>query len=351
MELLEVFKKEAELFFVNKFLGSGSLIPSKQEKEFDYCLDLIFDKRNIPDKDYSKGIAAISKSYGQGKSFFFDVVHHMYYRKYQKQIFVKITAKELAQIYQKGGEESLLYAIRAKNLFIDDLGDEGENKLFSYSKDGYRQGTLNVMRHVMLKRYEMWVEKGYKTHLTTNLTLEAIAKNYDGRVADRIVQMCDVRDFTFAENGSFRQIKGVRKLTKEEVAKNWQKLYPKKEDVGIDKLKYLTDLANDTDYYIENTDSTVWKVVLNYMIELEFIKESDLVVSDELKGIALGLAKTESISLVNLKYRNAPENIKQQQKMLAIARIKPEYIQSLAKRLKTKELFLKLRKEGKFAIN
>ena len=75
--------------------------------------------------------------------------------------------RTLVKIFVEQGEEALLKFISCKNLFIDDIGDEGERKVFKHFSN-----EMNVIRYVILKRYEFWLdeEKEWKTYATTNLS-------------------------------------------------------------------------------------------------------------------------------------------------------------------------------------
>jgi len=270
------FKKEAEMFFVTKFIDSPKL-KSKYEK----CLDIIFNVTG--NMDHNKGLIAFNQKYGQGKSFFFDVVHHRVKRTKNKNVFVKTTAKDLCSFYVKADKNSdpqdqLERFISVKNLFIDDIGEE--------LKDGKERqvfgNKLNVIRWVLLKRYELWIQKGWKTYGTTNLDIQQIAENYGGRVADRLMEMTYFEEFKFLDKGSFRQISESRKLTQEEIKANWKKFEkpePKMERPDLEK--FFNELVNENDEYFEHLDNSWWSFVKDYLMEKGLLTEKDFDVIDE----------------------------------------------------------------------
>lgn len=270
------FVYEAEMFFVNKFITGASI-----ENEYSFCIDVIYKIENNPDVDYTRGIIAHNKHYGQGKSFFFEVLYHMNRRLFKTNIFYKTTAKNLVDIYKQGGEKALNEAIDVKNLYIDDIGDEGEKnapKVFYHFSD-----KENVLRYVLLKRYEMWVaDKSYRTFGTTNLTIEDIGKVYDGRVADRLMQMVYFREFNFLledANGkipSFRQSKSSRPLTQDEIRNNWRSLRKPVEVEKPDITGYMNSLLKDDRDYLDNMGESNWNMVKEYMLKHDYITEEDL---------------------------------------------------------------------------
>lgn len=273
----EKFTLEAENFFVTKFLAGPSL-----KKEYSDCLDIMFNLSG--ERDPGRGIVAYNPRYGQGKSFFFDVVQHRFRRTTGRNLFVKVTARKLCQIYKNAPnnsnpEDELMKFISCKRLFIDDIGDE--------LKDGetthHYNNKLNVIRWVLLTRYEQWIKKGWITYGTTNLTEQQFGENYDGRVADRILQMTYFKHFEFlGSDQTFRQISETRKLTPEEIAENWKQFEKPKKDVEqIDLELFFNELIAERDEYFENKDNSFWKFVKDYLIRKKLLTKQDLEKVDE----------------------------------------------------------------------
>ena len=309
----ESWKWEAETFFITKFIESGTI-----KDMFKNCLDIIF---NITDTTESnRGIVAYNSAYGQGKTFFFDVANHRFRRKTGKNLFVRTSSKDLVNIFVKEGEEALLKFISCKNLFIDDIGDEGERKIFKhYSHE------MNVIRYVILKRYEFWLdeEKEWKTYATTNLSKVQIAVQYDGRVADRLSQMCYWLDFKFLKDGkSFRQYDGTRKLTKKEVDEKWKMSESRTRVVQekINVINYLNELILESDEYVELNDFTRWNFIKPYLVErnlvdLEAIDEEllnsvEMIAMNQKSKHARGTMKHAGEAMMSVKTKQARDSIK-----------------------------------------
>ncbi len=343
-DVFKNFVQEAEMFFVSKFISSEKL-----ENEYSDCLDIIFNVTKT--KDCGRGIIAFNQNYGQGKSFFFDVVNHRNKRVFGKDLFKRITAKELTQIYTsaKNGDDpqqKLIEAISVKKLFIDDIGDEGENKVFKHYAN-----ELNVLRFVLLKRYEMWLEKGWITYGTTNLTIKQFESNYDGRVADRVLQMCYWREFRFLAEGSFRQVEETRKLTIEEINQAWKKLEVEKPKEKIDLEKYFNELIDESDGYFQSKDISFWSFVKKYLLDKKLISQEELDkgINDELMYESQLTLRHERTESNRKKYKNATTDVRSARIQEALRNIKPKHILNVAENKIVREKFMELRnKKHKF---
>lgn len=331
------FVQEAELFFVKKFITSPTI-----ENEYSDCLDIIFDITKT--KDSTKGIIAFNQKYGQGKSFFFDVVNHRNRRLKGRDLYKRTTAKELAQIYTSAskGEDpqvNLDEFIKVKTLFIDDIGDEGESKTFNHFSN-----KLNVVRYVLLKRYEMWEKKGWRTFGTTNLTLEQIASNYDGRVADRLMQMTYWKEFKFLKDGSFRQVGETRKLTQVEIAENWKKFEVPEQPVKIDLEQYFNELIHEGDGYFIEKDISFWTFVKNYLVEKGLLSDKDFeVIDDEAIENARVFTRYEVRETKKQTYRHAGSEIRSLHIGEALSKITQHDVLNVAQNKIAKQKFMELR--------
>jgi len=334
------FVFEAENFFVKKFISSPTL-----EKEYSDCLDIVFDITKTVDSN--RGLIAFNQRYGQGKSFFFDVILHLYKRNQGANLFKKITAKELAELYvaTKNGDDpqrKLIEAISVKRLFIDDIGDEGEKKVFhNYANE------LNVIRFVLLKRYEFWKEKGWITYGTTNLTIDQIAKAYDGRVSDRLLEMCHWRKFEFLKDGSFRQIDETRSLTKKEIEANLEKFRPvEKEEPKIDREKYFNELVLESDEYFDDKDISFWTFVKDYLIEVGLMDQSQLKVDEMSIKYAKVVLRNDVRETYSKRFKHSPAKVRSKNIEEALKSINQNQILNVAENKKAREVFLKLRKNN-----
>lgn len=334
------FIEEAELFFVSKFVTSDTI-----KQTYSDCLDIVYNITGT--KDSSKGIMAFNVKYGQGKSFFFDVVNHRHRRRYGRNIFKKTTAKELCNIYTSAGsnedpEQKLLKFISVKNLFIDDIGDE----LKEGKERSHYSNKLNVIRFVLLKRYEFWtdVDKRWKTYGTTNLTIEQMGSNYDGRVADRLLQMTYFTEFNFLSKGSFRQLGETRMLTSEEVNRNWAKFEKEKEIESMDLEKYFNELIHEDDSYFENMDVSFWTFVKDYLMRKDLLNEDDFNKIDvkHLDASEL-LLRRDTRESNRSRLKHAPGNVRTMVLEEAMSKISKKKIYSVAENMIARKKFMELR--------
>lgn len=334
------FKTEAENFFVTKFIVGPTLT-----KQYSKCLDVIYNLTGT--MDTTKGIMAFNPKYGQGKSFFFDVVQHRHRRRYGHNLFFKTTARELCNIYTstKNGEDPeqrLLKYIDVKRLFIDDIGDE--------LKDGKERSNyankLNVVRYVLLKRYELWIEKGWRTYGTTNLTIEQFGENYGGRVADRMLQMTYFEEFDFLESGSFRQIEETRKLTQEEIEHNWLKYKSKPKPMEkIDVDKFFNELINENEDYFEGKDTSFWTFIKDYLVRKKLLTQDDLdsIDVDDLDSAEL-LLRRDVRKTTRMSIQHAPGNVRNATIERALEDITKKKVYSVAENMIARKKFMELRK-------
>jgi hypothetical protein len=295
--------------------------------------------------DSTRGIFAYNTKYGQGKSFFFEVVNHRHRRKYGKNLFKMTTARELCRIYtasKKGEnpEESLLEFINCKNLFIDDIGDE----LKDGKERSHYSNKLNVVRFVLLKRYELWIDKGWRTYGTTNLTIEQIGQNYDGRVADRLLQMTYFEEFKFMDSGSFRQIKETRKLTPEEISKNLENLKVKEPIERVDLEKYFNELIDENDSYFEKKDVSFWSFVKGYLIDKKLLNENDFQNIDETTlDASESLLRRDTRETNRSALKHAPGNVRMTIIDKALEKITRKKIFKTAENMIARRKFMELR--------
>jgi hypothetical protein len=79
------------------------------------------------------------------------------------------------------------YSQQPRTYCFDDLGTESSLKYYGNS--------CNVMGEILLSRYDLFVSRGMRTHLTTNLTSSEIEKNYGNRVRSRMREMFNLVSF------------------------------------------------------------------------------------------------------------------------------------------------------------
>ena len=340
-QAFEKFKTEAETFFVSKMLVGNAL-----KKEYSESLDILFNLSGTMDP--GRGIMASNPRYGQGKSFFFDVVQHRFRRTRGKNLFVRVTAKKLCLIYKNAPhgsnpEDELERFIRVKRLFIDDIGDE----LVDGAVTHHYNNKLNVIRWVLLRRYEFWMSHGWITYGTTNLTIDEFGVNYDGRVADRVIQMTYFKTFDFlGSNQTFRQISETRKLTPEEIAENWKKFEKPKQPVEKINLEvYFNELIAEPDEYFENKDNSFWTFVKSYLIRKKLLSKKDFdngIDPDFLDSSEL-ILRRDVRETHRMTLKHAPGNVRNNVIDSAMAGITKSQIYDTAENLVARRKFMELR--------
>lgn len=327
-EIYKYFIEEAEAFHVTKFIRSDKI-----DKAFKKAFGIIFDPKSV------RGVIAYHEKYGQGKTFFFDVIHSLVKKKLNKNLFLRTSSKELVEIYKTSGEENLLKFIEVRNLFIDDIGAEIKDGKVITKNFG---NSLNVIEYVIFKRYEMWQEKGWKLHGTTNISLGTIGELYGGRVADRFVQMCEIIEFNFTTT-SFRQVKNVRPLIESEKKANLEKLYPKKtEEVDkVDLIEYVNELIDDSEELTRGRPISFWTFVRI------FLEKQDLVIYTEITDRHLegaeSLARSEIRRGVQSLYKNMDPIVANMEREKEYKALEYKSLMNLARNVQVRNLILKMK--------
>ncbi|GGD35376.1 ATPase [Flavobacterium orientale] len=85
--------------------------------------------------------------------------------------------------YSKGK----LYESNPRAICFDDLGTESNLKYFG--------NECNVMAEILLSRYDLYIAKNIKTHITTNLSASEIETQYGNRVRSRLRELCNLIAF------------------------------------------------------------------------------------------------------------------------------------------------------------
>ena len=80
-----------------------------------------------------------------------------------------------------------LYHSEPRTYCFDDLGTENNLKYFG--------NECNVMAEILLSRYDLFIYKKLKTHITTNLSATEIEKQYGNRIRSRLREQCNLIAF------------------------------------------------------------------------------------------------------------------------------------------------------------
>ena len=140
--------------------------------------------------DVTKGIL-LAGPIGSGKTTLLNLMKHL--TPTEHKFFVKpcrdVSFEFIQEGYQIIHKYSIgkLYHAEARTICFDDLGIE--NNLKYYGND------CNVMAEILLSRYDLFIAKQIKTHLTTNLSASEIETIYGNRVRSRLRAMCNLIAF------------------------------------------------------------------------------------------------------------------------------------------------------------
>jgi DNA replication protein DnaC len=152
------------------------------------CFQVLWDLHH---KKGKKGVLLIG-SYGVGKSAMMRILQRLFTDSEAR--FKWVSAYELRDMSESLtlSEIKEYYGYEYKgDLYVDDIGIALDVKRFG--------NTVNVISEIILERYDLFVESGFRTHFSSNLatkvtdpkvaTLETM---YGKRVLDRMFEMCKI---------------------------------------------------------------------------------------------------------------------------------------------------------------
>jgi hypothetical protein len=83
----------------------------------------------------------------------------------------------------RGGYEAINPFLMSKEMIFDDLGSENQNAMNYGNK-------VNIMEEVLTERYELFINQGIRTHITTNIVnADEIQRLYGERIRSRMREM------------------------------------------------------------------------------------------------------------------------------------------------------------------
>lgn len=142
------------------------------------------------DIDLRKGIL-LAGPIGSGKTSLMNLMKHL--TPIEHKFYVK-TCREVGFEFIQEGYQIIhkysigkLYHSEARTICFDDLGIENNLKYFG--------NDCNVMAEILLSRYDIYISKNIRTHLTTNLSASEIETMYGNRVRSRLRSMCNLIAF------------------------------------------------------------------------------------------------------------------------------------------------------------
>lgn len=131
------------------------------------------DTKNYP---ITKGLL-IHGHIGSGKTITLKIIQQLV-----KQLAIT-NVRDIVSEFNISGFDALDTYAKTKNRVFDDIGQENNGK--------YYGNDTNVIQELIIRRYEVFQNKGIITHFTTNLgTKEQIIGRYGERAFDRMKEMC-----------------------------------------------------------------------------------------------------------------------------------------------------------------
>ena len=140
--------------------------------------------------DLTKGIL-LAGPIGSGKTTLMNLMKYLAPTEYK---FYFKSCREISLEFIQEGYQIIhkysigkLYHSEARTICFDDLGIENNLKYFG--------NECNVMAEILLSRYDIFISKQIKTHLTTNLSASEIEAIYGNRVRSRLRTMLNLIAF------------------------------------------------------------------------------------------------------------------------------------------------------------
>lgn len=183
--LKELFYQEAKLHFLRE---NRTFTVDENNKNFLNLLCKYFAQDSIFETQHKgelrKGLFVYGEN-GTGKSSSFDIMQTIALKHRKKQLwFPKIHVHEIVGKFNTAERKDDVINYYAKGIFtFDDLGSE---------KIGSNYGKEEIFIRIMELRYNEFLNKGTRTHITSNLNFEDIGKRYGTRVQDRFYQMFNI---------------------------------------------------------------------------------------------------------------------------------------------------------------
>lgn len=178
----KIFNEEAENYF--KILGRRFIIDESNRNYFNFLCHYFSEDIKFEEEfggDLRKGLMVFG-DVGTGKSSSFNIIQNIS-KKYEVRHlrFMKMTANEVMTKYNETpAKDSVIRYCSKGTMYFDDLGSEPVASNF---------GKEDIFIRILEFRYNDFIEKGTKTYLTTNYTLEQIYERYGVKVFDRFKEM------------------------------------------------------------------------------------------------------------------------------------------------------------------
>lgn len=193
----KVFWKEGKIYF--KSMNRDFEIDNSN-KGFLNLFCKYFSNDDKFEKEFNgelrKGIL-IHGNCGTGKSSVFDILE-IISKKYNVKTlrFLNTQSQNIVTEFNLNGDE-IVEKLRLGRIHFDDLGNERIANSWGVKE--------NLFKRIIEMRYDEFKKNGTKTYVTTNLTIEELAKLYNGglgkdrnRIEDRLFEMFNIVELTGA---------------------------------------------------------------------------------------------------------------------------------------------------------
>ena len=233
--------------------------------------------------------------------------------------------RDIVAEFNIGGFESIEIYLNSKIRIFDDIGSEANGK--------YYGNDTNVVQELIVRRYEIFQNKGIITHFTTNEGNEQLRVRYGERAYDRLREMCTV--IILGDNNISRRNKynPVSKKKKPEISE-------------IDKEKLNTQAIINFIKRLYNGEKCIDSI---YVIVYDFLRQTKkLLLTEQRKKEITGEAikiQNKLMEMESLKQMNEG-NLKAAKNIFS----NPKDLKTIKKKIAVKEYFENVR-EMEIEIN
>lgn len=188
-ELKDIFEKEAIAYYKN--IGRKFII-DKDNKRYVNLLCSYFSNDESFESNFGgelrKGLF-IFGPVGVGKTSSLEIIRKISTKYKLKQLwFLRKSTHEIVSEFNALDKREITIRKYTKGLVMfDDLGSEIE---------GSNYGKEDIFIRILEMRYDRFIEKGIKTHITSNYNFHQLKKRYGERVYDRFKEMFNFLELT-----------------------------------------------------------------------------------------------------------------------------------------------------------
>lgn len=187
-QLKQLFNIEAKKYYASK---NKIFTIDNNNKNFlnQLCKYFSQDKafETVHNGDLNKGLF-IYGGHGTGKTSSLLIIQQISKKYVLKNLWFPIieTSEVVMKFNTEKNKDFVIKYYSNGNYMLDDLGSESfASNIFIYGKE-------DIFIRILEARYMLFISKGIKTYITSNLTLPEIKKRYGSRVEDRFIEMFNI---------------------------------------------------------------------------------------------------------------------------------------------------------------